>query len=149
MNGICSLARQLEPLTKEIPIITSDETGKITNPEVATSETVVDIKTGKSEFAKTATAAKMSGAYHEAAGILKRKFGEMTDNAELKEAGKDQQLLGKVHSFVGSLRAVREAAIKDFNSKYTESQAICLKHGGRLLDVATDFVNDMKKALLK
>ncbi|MES2962443.1 MAG: CsbD family protein [Bdellovibrionota bacterium] len=91
----------------------------------------------------------MSGSYHQYAGYIKTKLGELTDDSALKDSGRDQQLLGKLHRFVGTLRSVREATTADFNRKRLESQAICRKHGGRLLDVASDFVEDMKKALLK
>ncbi len=104
-------------------------------------------KTGK--FAKTATAAKMSGAFHETAGLIKRKLGELADDKALKQAGEDQQLLGKVHRFVGTLRGLRESAISKVETKRKETQAVCLKHGGRLLDIASDFVEDMKKIILK
>ncbi len=101
------------------------------------------------EFAKTSTAAKMSGAFNETMGSLKKNIGEFTDDAALKDAGRDQRLLGKVHRLVGSLRAVNEAAIEKFNNLRKESLAICRKHGGRSLDVASDFVDDMKKLFLK
>ncbi len=101
------------------------------------------------DFAKTSTAAKMSGVFHETVGSLKNKFGEMTDDAALKDAGKNQRLLGKVHRFVGTLRGVREAASEKLVEKRIESLAICRKDGERALDVASDFVEDMKKLFLK
>lgn len=101
------------------------------------------------EFAKTATAAKMSGTYNEAAGYFKRKFGEFTGDAILEDSGRDQQLLGKVHRLVGTFRSLRETATSEFKSKRIETQAICRKHGGRILDVVSDFVEDIKKTLLK
>lgn len=111
---------------------------------------VADVKPSKTEkFSKTATAAKMSGAFHETAGLLKRKLGELADDKALKDAGRDQQLLGKVHRFVGTIRGLREGAISRVETKRKEAQAVCLKHGGRLLDVASDFVEDMKKIILK
>ncbi|MEK6773506.1 MAG: CsbD family protein [Bdellovibrionota bacterium] len=101
------------------------------------------------EFAKTSTAAKMSGAFNETMGSLKKNFGDLTDDAALKEAGRDQRLLGKVHRLVGSLRGVSEAATEKLNKIRKESLAICRKHGGRSLDVASDFVDDLKKLFLK
>jgi uncharacterized protein YjbJ (UPF0337 family) len=75
------------------------------------------------EFAKTARAAKMSGTYHEIVGSLKRKFGGIAEDTDLEKAGRNQQILGKVHRLVGSLRSVRESA--------------------------ANFANDIKKALFK
>ena len=91
----------------------------------------------------------MSGTYNETAGFFKRKLGEFTDDSTLRDSGRDKQLLGKIHRLVGILRGVREAAIGNLSQKRLESQAICRKHGGRLLDVASDFVEDMKKTFLK
>ena len=129
---------------KETPISTSDE-------KPTTDDQTIEIPAAKvtrlEEFSKTATAAKASGAFHSTAGLLKRKFGEFTDNPEMTDAGRDQQLLGKVHRFVGTLRSVREVATDKFNRTRAEGTAICRKHGGRLLDVASDFVDDIKKLL--
>jgi uncharacterized protein YjbJ (UPF0337 family) len=105
--------------------------------------------TRSEEFAKTATAAKMSGTYHETTGYFKRKLGQLIDDPLLEDSGQNQQLLGKIHRFVGILRGIREDVSSELNSKRIESQAICRKHGGRLLDVASDFLEDMKKTLLK
>lgn len=101
------------------------------------------------EFAKTATAAKMSGTFHVTAGMLKRKLGEFKDDPELKKEGRNQLLLGKVHRFVGTIRGLREGAVTKIDLKRKEAQAVCIKHGGRLLDVASDFVEDIKKVILK
>jgi uncharacterized protein YjbJ (UPF0337 family) len=101
------------------------------------------------EFAKTGKAANASGTYNETAGYFKRKLGEMTDDSKLKEAGRNQQLLGKIHNLVGSLREAREAAVEKFNTTRNESKAICRKHGGKLLDIVSEFVDDMKKTLFK
>lgn len=101
------------------------------------------------QFAKTATAAKLSGTYHETAGKLKRKFGEFTDDPELKKAGRNEEILGKVHKLVGSFRAIKEDAFKKIQLKRKETQTICIKHGGRMLDVASDFIEDIKNVLLK
>lgn len=60
------------------------------------------------EFAKTGIAAKLSGKFHETAGTVKRKIGEVTGNPELVDEGRKQELLGKVHRLVGAVRGVRE-----------------------------------------
>ncbi|MCC6138860.1 MAG: hypothetical protein IT287_09515 [Bdellovibrionaceae bacterium] len=101
------------------------------------------------EFAKTATAAKLSGTFHEVSGKIKRKFGEYRDDKEMQDAGRDQEILGKVHRLVGHVRDIRQTAIKKWNAKRKEGQDICIKHGGRVVDVAADFVEDVKKLLLK
>ncbi len=108
-----------------------------------------DNKPPVDEFAKTATAAKLSGTFNETAGFLKRKFGEFTDDSSLKEEGRDQQLLGKIHHLVGTIRSVRESTVEKISKTRVETQAICRKHGGKLLDVASEFVEDMKKMLFK
>ena len=100
-------------------------------------------------FSKTATAAHFSGAFHETAGFLKRKLGKLTDDSLLEEAGRNQQLLGKVHRFVGSLRGAHGAALEKFNSTRVESLGLCRKHAGKFLDVAADFVDDLKNTFLK
>jgi uncharacterized protein YjbJ (UPF0337 family) len=91
----------------------------------------------------------MSGTYNETAGYLKRKFGELTEDPSLQDDGKNQQLLGKVHRLVGSLRSAKEATLQKLDATRIEVQSVCRKHGGRLLDVSTEFVEDIKKALLK
>lgn len=91
----------------------------------------------------------MSGTFNETAGFFKQTLGALTDDSRLKDAGRNQQLLGKVHRLVGTIRSVREAALEKVSRTRTEGQAICRKHGGRLLDVATDFIEEMKKTLLK
>jgi uncharacterized protein YjbJ (UPF0337 family) len=103
----------------------------------------------KEEFAGTATAAKLSGAINETAGLLKRKFGELTDDSAMKEAGREQQMLGKIHRLVGTVRGVREAALQKFTNTQKDGLAVCKKHGGRIIDVASDLVDDIKKAILK
>jgi uncharacterized protein YjbJ (UPF0337 family) len=91
----------------------------------------------------------MSGTYNETAGFIKRKFGELTRDFSLQDVGKNQQLLGKVHHFVGSLRGVKEETLEKFKTTRIEVQGVCRKHGGRFLDVASQFVDDLKKVLLK
>ncbi len=131
--------------------ITNNDENKKTEP---TLNEVSGIKEANKEskldeFSKTSTAAKMSGAFHETSGMLKRKFGEFTNDASLKDAGREQQLLGKVHRLVGSMRGVQETALANFRNTQKESLAICRKHGGRIVDVASDLVDDIKKTLLK
>lgn len=101
------------------------------------------------EFVKTATAAKMSGLFHETTGKIKRKIGVLRDDKELQKEGLNQEILGKVHTLVGSVRAFRKDTIKKITVKRQETKDICIKHGSRLIDVATDFVEDLKKTLLK
>ena len=115
------------------------------NPETDSSE---ESKSRLQEFAKTSRAAKLSGVFHQTTGKIKRKIGEFRDDNELRDQGKNQELLGKVHRIVGNLRAIREDAIATVNTKRKETQAICIKHGGRILDVAGDFVEELKKTLL-
>lgn len=118
-----------------------DESGAVDTPQNQSAKT----KT----FAETATAAKLSGTYNIAAGKIKSKIAEYTDNPDLKKEGRDQELLGKIHRLVGAVRGVREATLHQVMFKTKETQKICLKHGGRLIDVATDFIEDLKKTLLK
>lgn len=119
------------------------------NTEEALTETA-SIKESKiDDFSKTASAAKLSGAYHQTTGLLKRKIGEITNNPSLKDAGREQQLLGKVHTLVSKVRSVREAVQQKLTTSQNESLALCRKHGGRLIDVASDLVEDVKKILLK
>lgn len=99
------------------------------------------------KFVQTSTAAKLSGTFNESAGRLKRKIGEITDDATLKDAGLNQELLGKIHKLVGSVREIRETAQTRFEKTKVEGQKILRKHGARLLDVAIDFVDDVKKLL--
>ncbi len=128
-------------------ILKDHKESKIENPK---PEPKLEAEATKlEEFAKTSTAAKMSGTFHEAVGSIKSKFGEFTDDAELKDAGRDQKLLGKVHRLVGTIRKVREVAVDKFNETRKESLVICRKHGGRALDVASDFAEDLRKLLLK
>lgn len=113
------------------------------------SEPAVIQESKLDEFSKTATAAKLSGAFHETSGFLKRKIGELTKDASLKNDGGEQQLLGKVHRLVGTIRSVREVALERISDTGKESLAICRKHGGRIVDVASDLMVDIKNTLLK
>lgn len=102
-----------------------------------------------SEFAKTGTAAKLSGTFNETAGKLKRKFGEMTNDEALKEAGLNQELLGKIHRLVGTIREIRSGTAQKIETKKVEGQKIIRKHGAKLLDVAYELAEDLKKLILK
>jgi uncharacterized protein YjbJ (UPF0337 family) len=101
------------------------------------------------DFSKTANAAKLSGAFNQTAGLLKQTIGQVTDDTSLKKAGREQQLLGKVHRLVGKVRGVREAAQEKFTNSRIESVSLCRKHGGRLIDLASDLVDDFKKTIFK
>jgi uncharacterized protein YjbJ (UPF0337 family) len=102
-----------------------------------------------SEFAKTPMAAKLSGTYHETTGKLKRKFGEYTKDPLLKEEGLNQELLGKVHRLVGSIRTIRVAAREKFESKKVEGRQLLRKHSLKLLDVANEIADDVRNLILK
>ncbi len=73
----------------------------------------------------------------------------MTNDANLEEAGREQQLVGKLHRFVGALRGAREDSFKKLNRTRIEILSICGKYSGQALDVASDFVDEIKTALLK
>lgn len=94
-------------------------------------------------------AAKMSGSYNETAGYFRQKIGQLLDDTILNDSGRNQQLLGKIHRLVGTLRSARTDLVERVKAGRIESTAICFKHGGRLLDVASDFIEDMKKVILK
>jgi uncharacterized protein YjbJ (UPF0337 family) len=100
-------------------------------------------------FSKSAAGAKMSGAYHETAGFIKRTLGRLSDDSVLEDAGRNQQIIGKVHRLVGSLRSARNAVLEKLNRTRMESQKVCREHGGRLIDSASAFVDEMKRVLLK
>jgi uncharacterized protein YjbJ (UPF0337 family) len=100
-------------------------------------------------FSKTASAAKMSGTYNEAAGFIKRTMGRLSENLALEDAGKNQQLIGKVHRLVGSLRSAHHDVLQRLNRTRLESQAVFREHGGRLLDGTSELVDEIKKIFLK
>src|SRR3954471_4071492 len=79
------------------------------------------------KFSKTATAAKMSGTYHETAGLIKRSLGKLSGDSALEDDGRNQQFLGKIHRLVGSFRSARS----------------------RLLDGLSEFIDEIKKVILK
>jgi len=130
------------------------------NADEKKEATVIDIETGaptapiateaeKKPFAETAIAAKLSGTFHQTAGKLKQKWGEFSDNPDLKVEGRNQEILGKIHRLVGTFRDVRQTVIKKYETKKQETKDICIKHGVRMIDVASDFVEDLKKTFLK
>lgn len=126
-----------------------DENSKIeTHPSEINSQ-ATPITPKKKSFAETAAAAKMSGLYNQTAGKIKRKVGEIRGDDELHAEGHKQEIIGKIHRLVGSFRGLRDGSAKKLVSKRKEAKAICIKHGGRLLDVAGDLVEDLKNIILK
>ena len=99
------------------------------------------------EYAKTAQAAKLSGTFHKTVGSIKNSFGRALADDALKNAGRDQELLGKAHRFVGALREIKEATHSKLLLKRSEGIVMLKKNGGKLLDVATDCVLDLKKLI--
>ncbi len=123
--------------------------GPDSKKDEAQSEMQSQTRNRTDEFAKSATAAKISGAFNETAGFMKRKIGELTKDAEFEKSGHNQELLGKIHRLVGTVRGIRDAATTELMNRKIESQAICRKHAGRLLDGVSDFIEDVKKTLFK
>jgi uncharacterized protein YjbJ (UPF0337 family) len=103
----------------------------------------------REEFAKTAAAAKLSGSYNKAAGYFKQSVGTFTNDAAMENAGRNQQVLGRAQALVGSLRGIREAMLQKIELARLEYLGICSKHGSKALDVAAEFVEDLRKTLLK
>jgi uncharacterized protein YjbJ (UPF0337 family) len=117
-------------------------------------ETETDIETDtKAEptraerFAKTSTAAKLSGRVNSATGFIKNKVGQMTGNIDLKTEGRNQQLLGKIHKLVGSAREARELVLKKALKTRADGAIILRKHSEKLLDQAIELIDDLKKTL--
>lgn len=126
----------------------------LTSPQNESTPPDIDFGTPITEtesatFAETAAAAKMSGVYHQTAGKFKRRWGILRGDEELHAEGNNQEILGKVHRLVGSLRGLREGSLKKLMNKRKETRAACIKHGGRMLDVAGDLAEDIKKIILK
>lgn len=117
--------------------------------KVVTAESANEDASEKKSFADTATAAKLSGTFNVAAGKVKRVVAEAFDDAEMRNEARTQVLKGKLHSCVGSIRKTKEQASERYESTKKETKEICIKHAGRLLDLATDFIEDMRKALFK
>lgn len=101
------------------------------------------------DFSRTSTAAKLSGKYYGTTGFIKKKFGEYINDSDLIKKGKKEELLGKVHFFVGVSRAIREETSTKLKNSSKETQEIFIKHGGRALNVANDLVKDLKKIWFK
>lgn len=96
------------------------------------------------KFAQTSSAAKLSGKINQTAGFFKRKVGEITEDPELKEDGLNQELLGKVHSMVGTVRELRERTMAKAMSVRSDGTKILRKHAGKILDQANEFVQDVR-----
>ncbi len=69
----------------------------------------------------------------------------MIDDPQMREDGRNQQLLGKVHSLVGSVRSVKEDAVSKYHKTKNESLTVCRKHAGRIPDVASEFCKRNQK----
>jgi uncharacterized protein YjbJ (UPF0337 family) len=113
----------------------------VSEPHPSANESSLD------RFSKSSLAAKLSGSYNEAAGLLKRKLGEWGDDPELKKEGRDQEFLGKVHSLVGEVREIRELALEKIRSTRRGLIKITRLHGGKFLDGVSSFIDDVKKNL--
>lgn len=99
------------------------------------------------EYAKTAQAAKLSGAFNKTVGSIKNGLGRALADDALRNSGRDQELLGKAHRFVGALRELKEATHSRLLQKRSEGIVMLKSNGGKLLDVATDCVLDLKKLI--
>jgi uncharacterized protein YjbJ (UPF0337 family) len=121
----------------------------VTQPDEAATAAPASEPTRMEKFAKSSTGAKLSGTFNQAAGSIKKKLGELTDDPKLKQDGRNQVLLGKVHELVGSLREVRETVLKRVEDTRKEGRKILRKHGGKLLDQAIELVDDVKKTIFK
>jgi uncharacterized protein YjbJ (UPF0337 family) len=121
------------------------------NEEIQEANTSPPIQpeTSAEAFAKTSSAAKLSGKLHGTAGFFKQKIGEMTDDSEMKANGRNQRLLGKVHGLVGDLREIRELATKRMLLFKDDGTKIIQKHSGKLIDQASEFLDDIKKTFLR
>jgi uncharacterized protein YjbJ (UPF0337 family) len=113
------------------------------------TSTPLQPETSEEGFSKTSKAAKLSGKIHGTKGFFKQKFGEITDDVDLKENGRNQRLLGKVHGLVGELREIRELATKRTLGFKDDGAKILQKHAGKLIDQATEFLDDIKKTFLR
>jgi uncharacterized protein YjbJ (UPF0337 family) len=49
---------------------------------------------------------KVEGAIHEAKGTVKETIGQVTNDAELEEEGKSENLAGKIQTKVGEVKQV-------------------------------------------
>ncbi len=100
------------------------------------------------KFAQSSRGAKLSGKVNQTAGFFKRKIGEMTDDSEMKKAGRDQEFLGKVHSMVGLVRQLREIGTQKALKARTDGTKILRKHAEKLVDQATEFLKDIRDTFL-
>lgn len=101
------------------------------------------------DFTKTSTAANLSGNYNKISGILKSKYGKLTENPLLEKEGSDQKLLGQLHLLVGSLRSAKEEFTDRVKTTGKDCQEVLRTHGFKFLKGATNFVDDLKTTLLK
>jgi uncharacterized protein YjbJ (UPF0337 family) len=101
--------------------------------------------------AGSSAAAKLSGAFHETAGKIKQKVGELSERPELQAAGRKEELLGKVHAVVGEIREIREmiaGSAEKYSSQFKgEYKDLMKSQASRLLDSASAFLEDLKKKL--
>ena len=98
-------------------------------------------------FSKTSAAANLTGSFNEAAGAIKRKLGQLTDDPELNAEGRDQQLLGKVYHLVGDLRDIRNLTNQKMADVRVELKKMVREHGGNFLDAASKLLADVKSKL--
>jgi uncharacterized protein YjbJ (UPF0337 family) len=56
----------------------------------------------------TSTENKIKGTFHEVNGEIKKKVGQITDNAHLESEGKAEHQAGKVEKKVGQIKKVFE-----------------------------------------
>ena len=105
-------------------------------------------KSAIDEFSETSSAAKLSGKINGTAGFFKQKLGQMTNDSAMEKSGRDQRLLGKVYGLVGDLREIKEVAKKRALGFKSEGTQLLKKHAGKLVDQASEFLNDVKKTFL-
>jgi uncharacterized protein YjbJ (UPF0337 family) len=120
----------------------------VASPKVTPSEPPQpEHQTLLQKFTKSSAAAKLSGTYNEATGLLKRKLGELNDDSMLRKEGRDQQLLGKVHHLVGNAREIRDLTQQKIETTRDEMKKLMKEHTGKLLDGVSSFLEDVKKRL--
>lgn len=128
-----------DPLTEKVAV---DET---LQPSTTTSE--ASGGTLMEDFAKTSTAAKLSGTYNKATGFVKRKAGEILEDKDLQAEGLKQEALGSVHKLVGLIRETREDFTSKVHETRVEGKKILVKHGVKLMNGVSDFISDMRDLL--
>jgi uncharacterized protein YjbJ (UPF0337 family) len=109
----------------------------------------IQAETPADGFAKTSSAARLSGKILGTAGFFKQKIGKMADDSVMEADGRNQRLLGKVHSLVGDLREIRELATRRMLGFKNDGTKILQKHSGKLIDQASEFLDDIKKTFLR